>query len=102
MRLDPMPQHTLALSPSAVALKVHWIRHEKVILDFDLAALFGVEARALNQAAKRNPARFPDDFMFQLTHDDLSRARAERGCRLENVVARSHLHFERKAKIVFT
>jgi hypothetical protein len=62
-----MPQHTLALSPSAIAPKVHWIRHEKVILDFDLAALYGVETRALNQAVKRNHARFPDDFMFQLT-----------------------------------
>jgi len=62
-----MPRHTLAFSPSAIAPKVHWIRHEKVILDFDLAALYGVEARALNQAVKRNLARFPDDFMFQLT-----------------------------------
>jgi hypothetical protein len=71
-----MPQHTLALSPSAIAPKVHWIRHEKVILDFDLAALYGVEARALNQAVKRNLARFPDDFMFQLTPaeaDEVSR-----------------------------
>jgi hypothetical protein len=62
-----MSEKTLALSPSAIAPKVHWIRHEKVILDFDLAALYGVEARALNQAVKRNLARFPDDFMFQLT-----------------------------------
>ncbi|MGD0351526.1 MAG: ORF6N domain-containing protein [Verrucomicrobiota bacterium] len=43
------------------------MRHEKVILDFDLAALYGVEARVLNQAVKRNRARFPDDFMFHLT-----------------------------------
>jgi hypothetical protein len=41
-------------------------------------------------------------FNIQLTHDDLSRARAKRCCRLENMVAKSHLHFERKAKIVFT
>jgi hypothetical protein len=61
------PKHALTPSPSAIAPKVHWIRHEKVILDFDLAALYGVEARALNQAVKRNLARFPDDFMFQLT-----------------------------------
>jgi len=54
MRRDTMPQHTFALSPSAIAPKVHWIRREKVILDFDLAALYGVEARALNQAVKRN------------------------------------------------
>ena len=46
---------------------VHWIRREKVILDFDLAALYGVETRVLNQAVKRNRDRFPNDFMFQLT-----------------------------------
>jgi hypothetical protein len=62
-----MSQHSLAPSASAIAPKVHWIRHEKVILDFDLATLYGVEARALNQAVKRNLARFPADFMFQLT-----------------------------------
>ncbi|MFO1477995.1 MAG: ORF6N domain-containing protein [Verrucomicrobiota bacterium] len=50
-----------------MAPRVHWIRHEKVILDFDLASLYGVEARALNQAVKRNSDRFPDDFMFRLT-----------------------------------
>ena len=49
---------------------VHWIRHEKVILDFDLAELYSVEARVLNQAVKRNIGRFPEDFMFQLTADE--------------------------------
>jgi len=43
------------------------IREHRVMLDYDLAALYGVEARALNQAVKRNLARFPADFMFQLT-----------------------------------
>jgi len=43
------------------------IRQDRVMLDYDLAALYGVEARALNQAVKRNLARFPADFMFQLT-----------------------------------
>ena len=43
------------------------IRQHRVMLDYDLANLYGVEARALNQAVKRNLARFPDDFMFQLT-----------------------------------
>lgn len=46
---------------------VHWIRREKVILDFHLATLYGVETRALKQAVKRNRARFPDDFLFVLT-----------------------------------
>ncbi len=43
------------------------IRQHRVMLDYDLATLYGVEARSLNQAVKRNLARFPDDFMFQLT-----------------------------------
>jgi hypothetical protein len=65
-----MPQHTLALSPSAIAPKVHWIRHEKVILDFDLATLYGVETRVLKQAVRRNRGRFPEDFLFVLTTDE--------------------------------
>jgi phage regulator Rha-like protein len=43
------------------------IRGEKVMLDSDLAELYGVETKALNQAVKRNANRFPEDFMFQLT-----------------------------------
>jgi hypothetical protein len=70
MRPDTMPQHTVALSPSAIAPKVHWIRHEKVILDFDLAALYGVETRVLKQAVRRNHGRFPEDFLFVLTTDE--------------------------------
>jgi phage regulator Rha-like protein len=47
-----------------------FIRKRKVILDRDLAEFYGVETRALNQAVKRNIARFPDDFMFQLTQQE--------------------------------
>ena len=43
------------------------IRDQKVILDFDLAMLYEVETRVLNQSVKRNIKRFPTDFMFQLT-----------------------------------
>ncbi len=50
--------------------KIHEIRGQRVMLDFDLAALYGVETRALNQAVKRNMNRFPFDFMFQLTTDE--------------------------------
>ena len=46
---------------------IYLIREQKVMLDRDLAVLYCVETRALNQAVKRNLARFPDDFMFQLT-----------------------------------
>ncbi len=47
--------------------KILLIRNKKVMLDKDLAELYGVETRALNQAVKRNNDRFPRDFMFQLT-----------------------------------
>ena len=50
--------------------KIYEIRGQKVMLDRDLAELYGVETRALNQAVKRNIERFPDDFMFQLTGDE--------------------------------
>ncbi|MBL4754219.1 MAG: ORF6N domain-containing protein [Flavobacteriales bacterium] len=46
--------------------KIYEIRGQKVMLDFDLAELYEVETRILNQAVKRNLKRFPDDFMFQL------------------------------------
>lgn len=51
--------------------KIHFIRGQRVMLDFDLAILYGVETRALNQAVKRNKERFEgEDFMFQLTRDE--------------------------------
>jgi hypothetical protein len=50
-----------------IQTKIYEIRDQKVMLDFDLAELYEVENRVLKQAVKRNPDRFPDDFMFQLT-----------------------------------
>lgn len=50
--------------------KIYEIRGQRVMLDKDLALLYGVEVRALNQAVKRNLERFPPDFMFQLTADE--------------------------------
>ena len=55
-----------------VASRIYLIRSRKVMLDFDLAELYGVPTKALNQAVTRNAARFPEDFMFRL-----SRAEAE-------------------------
>ena len=51
----------------AIQNKIYEIRGQRVMLDFDLAEMYGVETRALNQAVKRNIERFPEDFMFQLT-----------------------------------
>ncbi|MBQ7163209.1 MAG: ORF6N domain-containing protein, partial [Bacteroidales bacterium] len=47
------------------------VRGQQVMLDFDLAFLYGVETKALNQAVKRNINRFPEDFMFKLTKSEL-------------------------------
>jgi hypothetical protein len=53
------------------------MRGQRVILDRDLAAIYGVETRTLNQAVKRNAARFPEDFMFQLTPEEAAASRSQ-------------------------
>ena len=50
--------------------KIYDIRGQKVMIDRDLAEMYGVETRTLNQAVKRNVDRFPEDFMFQLTDEE--------------------------------
>ena len=57
----------IVLKPENVAELVFFIRGEKVLLDADLAMLYGVEPRVLNQAVARNRKRFPADFMFQVS-----------------------------------
>ena len=60
---------------SVIQGKIHLIRGVKVILDFDLAAMYGIETRVLKQAVRRNIKRFDgDDFMFELSKEDLSRS----------------------------
>ncbi len=50
--------------------RIFFLRKQKVMLDADLAVLYGVTTKALNQAVKRNPDRFPDDFIFQLKKEE--------------------------------
>ena len=56
---------------------IYEIRGERVMLDFDLAKLYQVETKALNQAVKRNILRFPPDFMFQLSVDEVLTMRSQ-------------------------
>ena len=56
-----------------IAQSIHLLRGQKVMLDFDLAALYGVATKVLNQAVKRNAARFPRDFMFKLSGEESDR-----------------------------
>jgi hypothetical protein len=57
--------------------RIHSIRGEKVMLASGLAEIYGVETRALNQAVKRNPTRFPSRFMFQLTAEEVSNLKSQ-------------------------
>jgi hypothetical protein len=68
---------SINLRPENLAPLVRLIRGEKVLLDSDLAALYGVEARALNQAVARNRTRFPTDFMFRLSSDEYEAIRSQ-------------------------
>jgi hypothetical protein len=56
----------IAISDAIVVSKIYWVRNNKVMLDIDLADLYHVETRRLNEQVKRNIDRFPNDFMFQL------------------------------------
>ena len=62
-----MPNTSIALPDELIEDTILLIRGKKVILDHDLATLYGVATKVLNQAVKRNLDRFPEDFMFQLT-----------------------------------
>ena len=59
-----------------VRQRIFTIRGQKVILDTDLAGLYGVPTKALNQAVKRNRNRFPEDFVFQLTAEEFGDLRS--------------------------
>jgi phage regulator Rha-like protein len=57
---------------------IHTVRGHKVILDTDLAEIYGVESKRLNEQVKRNTDRFPDDFVFRLTVDEWEKLRSLR------------------------
>jgi hypothetical protein len=69
--------------PENLASLILFLRGEKVLLSDHLAKLYGVSVGALNQAVKRNIERFPDDFMFQLTRDEVQAVNASRS---QNVI----------------
>lgn len=72
---------------------IYFIRGEKVMLDRDLAALYGVETKMLNRAVKRNLKRFPPDFMFQLSADEASRLRCQIGTSKKSRGGRRYLPY---------
>ncbi|KOH45071.1 ORF6N domain-containing protein [Sunxiuqinia dokdonensis] len=76
--------------------KIYFIRNKKVMIDRDLAELYGVETRVLNQAVKRNCSRFPEDFMFQLTKPEFENWKSQ------IVISNSEKMGLRKAPLAFT
>ena len=65
-----MPKSSKKLTTDQLGQLIYEIRHERVMLDSDLASIYGVETKALNRAVKRNADRFPRDFTFQISVDE--------------------------------
>jgi len=70
---DKLSQDRSLIPVERIERSILLIRGQKVMLDRDLAQLYGVETRALNQAIRRNTNRFPEDFMFPLTREEIMR-----------------------------
>ncbi len=70
-KAKPSPAAAASLPVERVARIIFLARGEKVLVDRDLAALYGVETRTLNQAVRRNRDRFPADFLFELSRDEI-------------------------------
>ncbi|OXB24039.1 DNA-binding protein [Flavobacterium tructae] len=65
------------LSEETISNKIYYIRNQKVMLDRDLALLYGIETKVLKQAVKRNLLRFPEDFMFELSKKESDSLRSQ-------------------------
>lgn len=78
--MNPLQNQVILLAKMEAAViqqKIYEIRGERVMLDFDLAILYAVETKVLNQAVKRNLTRFPADFMFQLTQAEYNNLKSQ-------------------------
>jgi len=67
----------MPLDIETIRSKIYIVRNQSVMLDFDLAELYGIETKALNQAVKRNSERFPADFMFELNTKEFENLRSQ-------------------------
>ncbi|MCW5961828.1 MAG: ORF6N domain-containing protein [Pyrinomonadaceae bacterium] len=70
-------EETALVTLDLIERKIYIVREQKVMLDSDLANLYGVSTKRLNEQVKRNLQRFPEDFMFQLTNDELENLRSQ-------------------------
>ncbi len=72
-----MSSNKVAIVDEIIINKIYLIRHQKVMIDRDLAVLYGVETKVLKQAVKRNIERFPEDFMFEMTKEEFENWRSQ-------------------------
>lgn len=70
-------ENEIMLSEELISNKIYFIRNQKVMLDRDLATLYGIETKVLKQAVKRNISRFPEDFMFELNKSEFENWRSQ-------------------------
>lgn len=70
---------TTLLSELEISHRICWLRGQKVLLDFDIASLYGIETKQLKRQVKRNLSRFPADFMFELTTEEWENLRCQSG-----------------------
>ncbi len=77
--ISTRPSQHERVDVALIGRRIHLIRSHRVMLDSDLAELYQVETKALNRAVQRNPARFPEDFMFQLTPKEAGNLRCQIG-----------------------
>ncbi len=89
-----MTDTKIAIPEEIILTKIYFIREQKVMIDRDLAELYGVETRRLNEQVKRNLSRFPEDFMFQLSESEFTN--------LKSQIATSSWGGRRKLPFVFT
>jgi hypothetical protein len=74
---EPMAAKEIDVTSKHIEQKIFMIRGQKVMLDRDLAELYGVGTKQLKQAVRRNIERFPGDFMFELTKEELENWRSQ-------------------------
>ncbi|MBL7860071.1 MAG: ORF6N domain-containing protein [Cyclobacteriaceae bacterium] len=72
-----MKELSILTTPDFIATRILFLRGEKVLLDADLALLYGVETKVLKQAVRRNIDRFPEDFLFELSTEEWNSLRSQ-------------------------
>ena len=94
-KIAPVASEIVEVSTSKIRGMIYSIRNQQVMFDFDLAQIYGYEVRAMNQQVKRNSTRFPEDFMFQLTQEEVNLVKSQ-------IVTSSNEKFFPSLKVKYT